>query len=437
MIFRRLYSTLLLILAFGITGYSQEAMNFQTVVSTALQHNFDLLIARNNTAIAHNNNTAGNAGMLPSIAITGQQQFSVQNSKQKFITGDETSRNSAQSSSLALGVQLNWTIFDGFNMFATKNKLEDMEMSAQLDERAQVEQLMATVYTYYYQIIQEQALLKAERQSLNISEQRYELQSKMYDLGSGSEIEKSQAAIDRNADSSSVINERYTIRNLKNQLNVLMGRDVRADFIVNDTIVVDSALNFNVLEQQLEQQNTQLLLARSKAAEAQESIKQAQSSNYPQIGVFGGYDFNKSKSQSGFLSSNRALGPTAGITLSWNIFNGFNTERQVHNSQLMADNANQQVNQIMLDQQQLLSSTYERYKGALERLSLESQNYKDQQSVTHVALRQYELGQINDLTFRQYQFSSLQAFNRLLTAQYDAKIAEINLQLLTGRLKVK
>src|SRR5664280_938153 len=79
--------------------YAQKLITEQDAVSIALKYNYDILIARNNASSDSVNNTAGNAGMLPTIGINGSENYSAANNvRQKFSDG--TSSTSSNSNSI-------------------------------------------------------------------------------------------------------------------------------------------------------------------------------------------------------------------------------------------------------------------------------------------------------------------------------------------------
>ena len=52
-------------------AYAQELLTLDMAIERALQHNFDIQIARTDAKQAEVNNTAGNAGMLPNLDLRG------------------------------------------------------------------------------------------------------------------------------------------------------------------------------------------------------------------------------------------------------------------------------------------------------------------------------------------------------------------------------
>ena len=52
-------------------AFSQATITLQAAIDSALQNNYDIQISKNNSKIAANNSSRGNAGMLPNVDING------------------------------------------------------------------------------------------------------------------------------------------------------------------------------------------------------------------------------------------------------------------------------------------------------------------------------------------------------------------------------
>jgi outer membrane protein TolC len=81
-----------------------------------------------------------------------------------------------------------------------------------------------------------------------------------------------------------------------------------------------------------------------------------------------------------------------------------------------------------------LSRIYAQYTDAMDLIELEMENLEINKETVSIALERFELGTINSIELREAQQSLLNAENRLIEAQIDAKSAEIELLRLSGRL---
>ncbi|MEI7504344.1 MAG: hypothetical protein WCJ61_13770, partial [Paludibacter sp.] len=75
--------SLLSIIIFLVSSTNaQQKLTIDDAISIALKTNFYILVAKNDATIAKVNNTAGNAGMLPTLELTGSAVVGQSNTHQ-------------------------------------------------------------------------------------------------------------------------------------------------------------------------------------------------------------------------------------------------------------------------------------------------------------------------------------------------------------------
>ena len=101
-----------------------QTISVDDAVAIALKNNYSILISRASADIDKANNTAGNAGMLPSIGVNGSDYYAINNVAQDQSNGVHINSANATSNTFNVGVALGWTLFDGGKMFVTRKKAE-------------------------------------------------------------------------------------------------------------------------------------------------------------------------------------------------------------------------------------------------------------------------------------------------------------------------
>ena len=95
-----------------------------------LQNNYSLRIIHNEEQISKNNATLGNAGYLPTLDFSAGYTGNLDNIETKArATGEITKNNGVYDQTVNVGLNLNWTIFDGFNISTTYKQLKELELS--------------------------------------------------------------------------------------------------------------------------------------------------------------------------------------------------------------------------------------------------------------------------------------------------------------------
>jgi outer membrane protein TolC len=123
-----------------------------------------------------------------------------------------------------------------------------------------------------------------------------------------------------------------------------------------------------------------------------------------------------------------------GLTLGVNLFDGLNQRRSIHNSEIAIMNKDLQFRQIEQGIRADLITIYSGYSNNLRLIKLEEQNLQTAAENLDIALERYKLGSLSGIDLREVQKSYLDARERLLQIQSQAKLAEISLQLISGKI---
>lgn len=434
-------SLILAVLLFGLLppsafGQNQEVLTLDKAVQSGLANNYSILIAENRAAIDENNVTFGNAGFLPSISASASRSRSVENTRSVFSGNSIPDRedNNAESTATGAGAELTWTVFDGMRMFTTYERLNQLKELGQKEARLAIEQTLAQIISRYYNIVQLRKSLAVLENAVEISQERIRIAETRRDLGSGSEYDLLQARADLNADSAALIRQETALREAKIVLNELLARDPEIAYEVDQQIPLKQQLVYVDLEQEVLAHNLALSVARTNQEVAELEIKEIQGERYPEINLNLGYGYNRNESASGILEFSESDGLTYGISANVGLFEGFNLNRRVQNAKIAFKNQQLAVEEQKKQVEAALSSVYQNYANALKLVDLESKNMTYAEQSVEIALERFELGTINSLELREAQRTLISAENRLIQAQYEAKIAETELMRLSGML---
>ena len=147
---RKLLSLIFLFISF--LGGAQRMLSLEEAIATALQNNFDIRLAKNDSMVAALDYSFRNAAFLPRLNANAGGTWNNNAQKQRFNDGTLRELNDIRSNNINLGVQLNWTLFDGMKMFATRDKARELVILGELAIRNQVVNTVAAVITNYYNI---------------------------------------------------------------------------------------------------------------------------------------------------------------------------------------------------------------------------------------------------------------------------------------------
>lgn len=418
------------------TVYAQDTLRIEEAIQKGLEKNFAIQVARNQAQIATNNNTLGNAGFLPIVTADGTINKRVEDSETQYSTSSIPDRNDkgAETTNYNYGIDATWTVFDGLTMFATQDRLSLEENIGNEQARLQIESLLAELINGYYQIVAQQKANRVLENALEVSQERIRIAETKKDLGSGSDYDLLQARADFNEDRAALIRSGTILKQAKILVNQILSDSSFTDFDVESTIEMRDLMDLESLLNTSYDENTSLMIERLNERVANEEMKELRGDWFPQIAVNGGYGYNRTESSSGFADFSKTTGFNYGVTARINLFDGFNKSRKTQNAQLKLKNQQLQLEELKLSISSELQQTYQQYEDALTLIELEEENLQYTKQTQEIALERFRLGTISSVELRETQLSLLNAENRLILAQIEAKTAETELLRLSGNL---
>ncbi len=436
MLKKTIRSVVLISMLIPFTSFSQEVMDLKECLRLGLEYNYDLQIVRNEEQISDNNVTLGNAGFLPSVTLNSGYSVRSSNSDQ-FLAGEDVAQQqrNAATGTLDAGVNLNWTLFEGFRVQTSYQRLKELQSVGELNTRMAVENFIANLTAEYYNYVQQQIRLGNLRYAVALSKERLRIVEARYQVGSLSRLDLQQARVYFNADSSLLIQQYEILHSSRIRLNEMMGGDVNRTFAARDTtIACKGELQKDELLDAALQHNTLLLLTEKNKTLSELELKNRESQNFPYLRLSTGYGFTHYNYNSGTLDRQRNWGPNVGVTLGYTLFDGFNRRREQKNARISVQNRQLEVEQNKLAMESDFANMWMAYQNNLELTQLEVESLENAKLNYEIAMDRYQIGDLSGLELREAQNSLLEAEQRLLTAQYNTKLYEISLLQISGRV---
>ncbi|MDN5350464.1 MAG: outer membrane protein [Bacteroidales bacterium] len=431
------YTLIFVFILFNIPDIKAQLLLTESdAVKIGLENNYAIRLQRSDLEIAENNNTLGNAGFLPQLSVDAGQSYSITDSKQEFLTGQMNDRKGAKADAFSAAAQLNWTLFDGLQMFTRADMLSTMEQQSELELLLTVENNIFDILATYYSLVQLTNHKKVILKTLEVDQERVQLAAQMLDIGAGSRLELLQAEVDRNADSALLLGVNNELIQLKTSLNNLLGREPGIAFAVSDSFAINPALSKNLLQEKMLAQNTSLLLSTRDIKLAELSLKSIKGRKAPSLDFNLGYTFNDQNSEAGFLKTSRTNGLTYGVSARMNLFDGLNLKRETQNAKILLESSKLNLEALENEMKATLHQHFESYRNNLQLLNMETHNVLAARENLIIATERFRLGDLSGLEFREAQRNFVSAESRLLNARLQVKLSETNLLQLAGELVI-
>jgi outer membrane protein TolC len=431
---KRIY-LIIAILTSYIFAYSQEAYNLKKCVETGLENNYSIRIVRNDEQIARNNAIPGNAGYLPTIDLSSGLSGTSYNFNYNYADGssDKVSNNNTETANI--GVNLNWTLFDGFGVQANYTRLKELQIVGELNTRLSIEDLVSNISGVYYSLIRQKIRLRNLQATLNLSKERLRIVEERYFIGATSRLEFQQATVDFNADSSRVISQRETVHTTSVRLNALMALDPNNPVMISDSMIsFNHLLDKTVLWDDVILSNTSLLISQKNKTLSEIDYKRVASRNYPYVRLNGGYGYTTNWYSVGNTDMQQRLGLTYGVTVGYTLFDGFNRRREQRNAQIQMQNSDLRMQNLELALQADFANLWMAYQNNLNLWTLEKANLVVAYENHNIAVERYKLGELSGIQLREAQNALLEAEERLSISEYNTKLCEISLMQLSGQI---
>ena len=404
------------------------------LISIGLNNNYGLRIVRNQELLAESNATRANAGMLPKVGVTAGYagDLSSTNTTLRPSGTTEQTRN-AFGQTLSAGVNLDWTLFDGFKIQANYQRLQELRRQSATQTRMALEDYVADLTAEYYNFVQQRLRLRNLRNAVALSKERLRIVLERYSIGSASRLDLQQAQVDFNADSALSLKQHELLATSRIRINQLLAaKNMNALLEVTDTAINPvTDLSYDDLWASTLQTNASLLNAAHSKTLAEIDLRSVRSRDYPYVKFGAGYGYTQNFNNQGTTSRRSNWGGDVGVTVGFNLFDG-NRRRERRNAQINIDNAELARLDLQNTLQADLTDLWQAYKNNLQLLALERENLITAKENHYIACERFMLGDLSGIEMREAQQSLLDAEERILEAEYNTKLCEISLRQLSG-----
>jgi outer membrane protein TolC len=207
---------------------------------------------------------------------------------------------------------------------------------------------------------------------------------------------------------------------------------------VSDSIPINPDILLGDIQNNIENTNTSLQVLKKNIDIANFIVRERKAERFPIVSFNSAYNINRTNNDVALNPAlplfNRNRGYNYGLTATVPILNNKNTQRLIRQAEL-----NVQYQKLIYENQKSLINlgvynAFQDYLLQKAALELEEANILLAKENVSIILETYRLGQATYLQLREAQKSLEDAYNRLIAARYNTKVAETELLRLKGDL---
>ncbi len=440
----RSFISILLILFIPNIAKAQEVFDLSRCVVLGLERNFSIKVARNQQQISDNNNTKGNAGFLPTVTTSNRFGGTVNSTTQNLNDGSQNNTKGIYNTTGSAALNANLTLFAGFNVKTTWQKLNELKQMGELNTQMAMENLISQIIVEYNYYIEQLNFFKNMEYAVSLSKERVRIDKERYLLGASSKLELLQSIVYLNADSARLARQNEQILESEVRIKKLMAfENLEEKVVLKDTsIVFNPDLVYAELFKSTLDYNTGLLIASKNQRISELDYKIISSRAYPYLTLTSGYNYAYRGFGTGTISDYGAVSiknqntrsMNYGLTLGMDIFDGNKRRLEKSNARIEIENRLYHFQEVEQDIKAELLTVYYAYENNLRLVHMEEQNLGVARENLDIALERYRLGALSGLELREVQKSLLDAEERLISVKYQTKLAEISLLQISGKI---
>lgn len=412
--------------------FAQNDLKLSDAVSKGLENNFQMKVIKKNVEIAENNNSWGNAGRYPNLTVGVHQNNRYDDSESQIPTED---RNKVWRHTVSPFANLRWTIFGGFAVNITKKNFESLYEMSKGNEQIMVESTIQTIIISYYAALMQKEKLEVNRKVMKLSSDRYNYILARQELGNAVTFNVLQEKNSYLSDSANYLMQKNSYENAIRNLKFAMGDTSNVKYNPADEFSAKQK-NFNIedLKEQMKNENKTLKNRYINLKISENQLKMTKNSRLPTLSLNAGYDYmhNVIRPEGVDSYNNWSQDLYANFTLSFNVFSGGATRRNIQNKTIENEINKLEIEEMELSLNNQLTNLYEFYNNRKQLYQLAEENMKASKLNLEIAQEKYKNGSINSFNYRDIQMVYIQTSIARLQSIYNLIDTETQILRLTG-----
>ncbi|MCZ6693110.1 MAG: TolC family protein [Bacteroidetes bacterium] len=430
----------------------QEQLSLSQAIQSGLARNYDIQIESKNIDIARNNNNWGEAGRWPQLNLNLAQNNSLTDNIKTATPFQIQDRLVANS--LVPSVTLDWTLFNGFKVQMSKQRLEQLQRETEGNASIVISNTIQSIILGYYTAVLQKRRLDEFQKQMDLSQDRYSYLVLKKELGGASTADLLLEEGNYLTDSTNYINQQLTYRSSLRSLNLLLAEDdPDKDYNFPDSVTFEPInYRFDDLVAKMNSDNVDLKKQYLTQSIVKYDLQISKVERYPSLNFTSGFSNTRTRldlSEASFsdqqpdgslvaipgppdpLNSETSL-YYGNFTIAFTLFNGGKIKRAIQNAIVREDIENVRTDRLKLSLYKDLSEAYDSYNIRRQLYGINRRKREVADLNLQISQEKFRNGTINSFDFRTVQNRRLIAAVQELQSIYNLLDTNVSLMRLTG-----
>ena len=425
-----------------VSIFGQPQLPLSKAVEIALENAYNLKIAQSNISITEKNNNWGEAGKMPTISssINNNNTYSSIQNPTSFLNGADV-----VSSNNSIALDLQWVLFDGGRVKTNKNKLAVLVDQSNADAQIIIDNIALQVSKAYYNVLVQQKRLEMFSELLKYSRDKISYIEARKEFGQALEFDLLQVKDAYLNDSIQYLLQQTNYNNAIQNLSLMMGLDASIPFnykLVYGLNYLLPEYSYDKLLEALRNNNRQLRAEKVKIRLSELDIELQKANQYPRIVVGANiseqYVISRIEGKQPQIPNDWRGGSTTNtglnIGLNYTIYNGGKIKRAIEVSKIRKEISEFNLNDIERRLSQQLKISYNQFQNQSNVLTLSQEMLKNSTKNLSIAEERFKANTLNFFDFRSIQINYIRSINSVQDAFLNAKNTEFDMLLQSGNL---
>ncbi|MCK4558882.1 MAG: TolC family protein [Calditrichia bacterium] len=429
-------------------GFAQEeALSLQNCIEIALTKNPNLVRTLNLDESAGEDVTASYAGILPAInldAYTGRYQWGEQEYEASVPVGRDSSGNYIYERRIrtdpaditnrnTFGVSVSQNIFDGGEWWQAISYAKSQKRASEYTVESMINSTVLSVQEAFFSLLKQQKLYEVNQIAVTRSEDNLNKTEKMFELGAVAKVDVYRSRVNLGNDKIQMLLQKNAVLTARQQLNLVMGRDPQTPLELKPEFDLPSAFpEVDELFNQAKEMNPDLKKGEEDVNSYDLMVSRSWAVIWPSLGAGFSYDRRNEGIERVYKGWDKNWSISWGVSLSWNLFNGFRDKVRIQQSKLALRNVQETYEETRRNLKSTIVQLVDNFNSYLEIIDINEDNLEAAQEEHRLASERYRIGSGTSLEVREAQVNLTRAEQTLVAAKYNARMSQAQLEQALG-----